>query len=148
MGSQGTLDALSQRLKMASIAVYDSSPERPKPDEMLPASAYPYVVLYGDSELATFNRRAGIPSHRTMRIQAMLVGLTPAQCRWAADQADSMLTLWHPSIEGRVGYRCRSDWAGEMVRDDDIPSRPLFSITNRYTIQTIVRDQDVDFPTF
>lgn len=139
MSSQPTLEALTARLTSAGLRVHDASPEPADGKTRLADVEYPYVVLYADPEPGAFRRRAGVVSHRTLSVQAVYVGLTPRQVRWATDRADSVLTGWHPTIPGRASYRCRHDWPGQITLDRDIPGAPLYSVTIRYQITSIQR---------
>lgn len=123
--SASTVAAIVARIKTTGLRCYDAEPS---------SSAYPYVVVYADSEPRSSDREADVRVQADLGWQTTVVSETPAQCRAALDRVVDTLTDWRPVVAGRVFHKVEHLSSQPVRADDDLPDRSLFIATDQWRV--------------
>ena len=115
-------DAVLAALSTMDIPAYDA--------DKVPASpGFPYAVAYLDIGRGEEHRLTARTKLRSWRLAVVVVGSSPYEARYAADQVDATLTGHRIEIPGCVTTPLRDESSQPVERDDpDIPG--IFTATS------------------
>lgn len=96
----------------------------------------PYCIVYPLTG-GIFDGTLGCPDDDASLIwQVTCVGVTRAQCEWAADTVNDVLIGQPLTVADRFIARVWSDMAGGGARRDDEVQPPVFIATPRYRVES------------
>jgi hypothetical protein len=126
---RASVTAWKARMVAQGLKVHTEPPTAP---EALPATAFPYVVLYPDAAPGDATRLVADVDAATLAAQTTCVGLTAEQVNWARERLTAALEGWRPTVAGRSHNAVEHSSSQPTRPDFDLPDRVLFIGTDQW----------------